>query len=96
MRRREDLRRRLGRQDRHTDLRPGETTKTSTIEVKGDSKREATETFYLDLPGLSSHALFTKKRGIGTSLNDDFAGDPGGVLAVPLAAAGVEPRRSSC
>ena len=50
---------------------PGETTKTITIEVKGDSKREANETFYLDLFGLSSNALFTKNRGLGTILNDD-------------------------
>jgi hypothetical protein len=50
---------------------PGETTKNITIEVKGDSKREAHETFYLDLFGLSSNALFTKNRGIGTILNDD-------------------------
>jgi hypothetical protein len=50
---------------------PGETVKTITIEVKGDSKREANETFYLDLFGLSSNALFTKNRGIGTILNDD-------------------------
>ena len=50
---------------------PGETTKTVTIEVKGDSKKEADETFYLDLFGLSSNALFTKNRGIGTILNDD-------------------------
>jgi Calx-beta domain-containing protein/VCBS repeat protein len=50
---------------------PGETTKTITIEVKGDSKKEADETFYLDLYGLSSNALFTKNRGVGTILNDD-------------------------
>ena len=50
---------------------PGETTKTITVEVKGDSKKEANETFYLDLFGLSSNALFTKNRGIGTILNDD-------------------------
>jgi hypothetical protein len=50
---------------------PGETTKTITIEVKGDSKKEANETFYLDLFGLSSNALFAKYRGIGTLLNDD-------------------------
>ncbi|HKA05881.1 MAG TPA: Calx-beta domain-containing protein, partial [Gemmataceae bacterium] len=50
---------------------PGETTKTITIEVKGDSKKEADETFYLDLSGLSSNALFTKSRGAGTILNDD-------------------------
>ena len=50
---------------------PGETTKTITIEVKGDSKKETNETFYLDLFGLSSNALFTKNRGIGTIRNDD-------------------------
>ena len=50
---------------------PGETTKTITIEVKGDNKIEADETFYLDLFGNSSNALFTRYRGIGTILNDD-------------------------
>jgi hypothetical protein len=50
---------------------PGETTKTVTIEVKGDSKKEANETFYLDLFGNSSSSLLTKNRGIGTILNDD-------------------------
>jgi hypothetical protein len=50
---------------------PGETTKTITIEVKGDSKLEANETFYLDLFGNSSNSLFSKYRGIGTILNDD-------------------------
>jgi ELWxxDGT repeat protein len=50
---------------------PGETTKTITIEVRGDSKKEANETFYLDLFGLSGNSLFTKNRGIGTILNDD-------------------------
>ena len=50
---------------------PGETTKTITIEVKGDSKREADETFYVDLFGLSSNSLFTKNRGVGTIWNDD-------------------------
>jgi hypothetical protein len=50
---------------------PGETSKTITIEVKGDSKKEADETFYLDLFSNSSNSLFTKNRGIGTILNDD-------------------------
>jgi hypothetical protein len=50
---------------------PGETTKTITVEVKGDSRREADESFYLDLFGLSNNALFTKNRGIGWILNDD-------------------------
>ncbi len=50
---------------------PGETTKTITVEVKGDSKREANEYFYLDLFGNSGNSLFTKNRGLGTILNDD-------------------------
>ena len=50
---------------------PGQTTATITVVVKGDNKRESNETFYIDLFGLSSNALFTKSRGIGTSLNDD-------------------------
>jgi hypothetical protein len=50
---------------------PGETIKYITITIKGDSKRESNEVFYLDLYGLSSNALFTKNRGVGTILNDD-------------------------
>ena len=49
----------------------GETTKTITISVNGDGKKEADETFYLDLFGNSGNSLFTKSRGIGTILNDD-------------------------
>src|SRR5262249_42389370 len=52
-------------------FKPGETTKTITVDVKGDRKWEASETFYLDLFGLSSNALFTRSRGVGTILNDD-------------------------
>jgi acid phosphatase len=52
-------------------FRPGETTKTITIVVKGDSRIESDETFYLDLYGNSSNSLFTKSRGVGTILNDD-------------------------
>jgi probable HAF family extracellular repeat protein len=50
---------------------PGETSKTIAIVVNGDSKKEANETFYLDLFGNSSNSLFTKNRGLGTILNDD-------------------------
>jgi hypothetical protein len=50
---------------------PGETTKSITITVNGDSKKEADETFYLDLFGNSSNSVLTKNRGIGTILNDD-------------------------
>ena len=50
---------------------PGETTKTVTIVVNGDSKKEADETFYLDRFGNSSNSLLTKSSGLGTILNDD-------------------------
>jgi hypothetical protein len=50
---------------------PGETTKTMTITVNGDNKKEANEYFYLDLFGNSSNSLFTKNRGVGTILTDD-------------------------
>jgi hypothetical protein len=50
---------------------PGETTKTITIDVKGDNKKGSNETFYLDLFGLSSNSLFTRNRGLGMILNDD-------------------------
>jgi hypothetical protein len=50
---------------------PGETTKTITIVVQGDSKRESNEEFYLDLSDNSSNSVLDKKRGIGTIRNDD-------------------------
>jgi len=50
---------------------PGETTKTITVEVKGDVKKEADETFYLDLFCNSSNSSFQKNRGIGKILNDN-------------------------
>jgi chitinase len=52
-------------------FKPGETTKTIAITVKGDSKKESNETFYLDLFGNSSNSLIAKNRGIGTILDDD-------------------------
>lgn len=50
---------------------PGETTKTITIEVKGDAKKEGNENFFVDLSSLSSYAEFLDSRGTGTILNDD-------------------------
>ena len=50
---------------------PGETTKTITIVVQGDNKKESNESFFLDLSGNSSNSVLDKKRGIGTILNDD-------------------------
>jgi probable HAF family extracellular repeat protein len=50
---------------------PGQTTKTITITVNGDNKRESNETFYVDLYGLSNNAAYTNFYGTGTILNDD-------------------------
>ena len=50
---------------------PGETTKTITIEVKGDNKREANELFHVLLFGNSSNSWFAKDFSTGTILNDD-------------------------
>jgi len=49
---------------------PGETTKTITILVKGDNKKEANETFFVNLSG-ASNALIADGQGLGTILNDD-------------------------
>ena len=46
---------------------PGETTRTITIAIK----KEADETFYLDLFGNSSISLFSKSRGSGAIVNRD-------------------------
>jgi Calx-beta domain/FG-GAP-like repeat len=50
---------------------PGETTKTVTIEVKGDNAREADETFTLELFGASGNAVLLDAVGLGTIRNDD-------------------------
>ena len=50
---------------------PGETAKTITIEVKSDGKKEANETFYVDLFDCSSNSQFARNRGLGTIYNED-------------------------
>jgi hypothetical protein len=49
---------------------PGETTKTITIQVIGDRKKEANETFFLNLSG-AVDAVFADSQGLGKILNDD-------------------------
>jgi hypothetical protein len=49
----------------------GETTKTITIVVNCDKKKEADETFSLELYGVSTNASFLDAVGLGTILNDD-------------------------
>src|SRR5262249_19644644 len=49
---------------------PGETSKTISIAVLGDAKKEADETFFLNLSG-AVNALIEDGQGLGTILNDD-------------------------
>jgi probable HAF family extracellular repeat protein len=49
---------------------PGQTTRTITIGVKGDRKREASETFFVNLFGASG-ALVLDSPGLGMILDDD-------------------------
>jgi hypothetical protein len=49
---------------------PGQTSKTITIAVKGDSKKEANETFFINLSAATG-AQIEDGQGIGTILNDD-------------------------
>jgi hypothetical protein len=48
----------------------GQTTKTISIVVRGDRKREANETFFVNLTGAVG-ALLSDSQGKGTLLNDD-------------------------
>ena len=52
---------------------PGETSKTITVLIKGDKKKEADESFYVLLSNASSNALIDNAYGWGTILNDDPA-----------------------
>src|SRR5262249_10081209 len=48
----------------------GATTATITVSVTADRKREATETFFLNLTG-ATDAVIADGQGVGTILNDD-------------------------
>jgi hypothetical protein len=48
----------------------GQTSKTVTVQVKGDKKSEPDEIFYINLSG-SLNALIEDEQGIGTIVNDD-------------------------
>jgi Calx-beta domain len=50
----------------------GETTKTVTVKVKGDTMIEGKETFSLLLTGSESQTMISDRMGIGTIVNDDF------------------------
>ena len=54
---------------------PGETSKTIAIKVKGDTKIEQSEAFYLDLKN-AVNADIADNRGDATIINDDFPPTP--------------------
>lgn len=56
---------------------PGQTTRTFTVVIKGDKKKEADESFYVLLSGASTNALIDNAYGWGTILDDDHAGGSG-------------------
>jgi hypothetical protein len=49
----------------------GQTSKTFTVTIKGDTKKEADETFFVSLSNASSNALIEYYEAGGTILNDD-------------------------
>jgi hypothetical protein len=49
---------------------PGETSKTITVSIKGDTRKENDERFYVNLSGASGGQI-TDSQGVGTILNDD-------------------------
>ncbi len=49
---------------------PGETTKTITVTIRGDTKKEKDERFYVNLSGASGGTI-ADGQGVGTIVNDD-------------------------
>ena len=56
---------------------PGETSKTIEITIKGDTRKEQNETFYVNL-SLASGGTISDSQGTGTILNDDGGGKGNG------------------
>jgi hypothetical protein len=52
----------------------GETSKTISVTINGDTPPEADETFYVNLFNASANATITDSQGIGTIINDDASG----------------------
>jgi hypothetical protein len=60
-------------------FKAGVTTKTISVQVNGDTKVEADETFFLNLSNPTGGAVILDGQGVGTIKNDD-----GGAVAVEL------------
>jgi hypothetical protein len=52
---------------------PGETTKTITVTINGDTLVEPNETFFVNLSNQSAGAIISDAQGVGTITNDDAA-----------------------
>jgi hypothetical protein len=50
---------------------PGETTKTVTVQVNGDTRKEPNETFTLNLANATGNATIADGQAVGTIVNDD-------------------------
>lgn len=58
-------------------IAPGQTTATIFVTVRGDKKKEADETFFVNLSG-ASNATIADNQGLGTIKNDDGNGNGNG------------------
>jgi len=56
---------------------PGQTSKTITVSIKGDTKKESDEKFYVNLSSAIGGTI-ADSQGVGTILNDDSGGNPKG------------------
>ncbi|MBA2732119.1 MAG: lamin tail domain-containing protein [Acidobacteria bacterium] len=52
---------------------PGETSKTISVIINGDTLVEPDETFFVNLTNASSNSVITDNQGVGTITNDDTA-----------------------
>jgi hypothetical protein len=50
---------------------PGETAKTVTVQVNGDTRKEPNETFNLNLANATGNATIADGQAVGTIVNDD-------------------------
>jgi hypothetical protein len=58
------------------DFAPGVTSQAISVQVRGDKRKEANETFFVNLSG-ASNATIAAAQGIGEILDDDMPGGKG-------------------
>jgi hypothetical protein len=61
----------------NVNFAPGVTTATIIVSVRGDTKKEANETFFVNLSG-ATNATISDSQGVGTIVNDDGGSSGGG------------------